>query len=71
MNLGRKTTITPSQMLDFVTAPKTSEKRMSDYKKWKALQDLVNELLQNTTERLGLYIEFLDYIQSNFRRDTA
>ena len=69
MNLSRKSTITPAQMIDFVTAPKFTEKRISDFKKWKALQEQVNELIHSTSERLGLYIDFLDYIQSNFKKE--
>ena len=66
----RKSTTIYQSTSDIFTGGKRSDRKVSDTKKWKDFQQLVNELQQETYQRLGFYIEFLGYVHTAFRKDS-
>ena len=55
--------------MEFGSAPRQSERKFGDYKKWKLLQEKVNEVYHDTQNRIGFYIEFLEYISTHYRKE--
>ncbi|CDW82966.1 UNKNOWN [Stylonychia lemnae] len=50
---------------DLLGTNRSNEKKLQELRKWKNLQEEVNEVYHQTNERIGLYLEFLDFILIN------
>lgn len=63
--LNRKATMVNPQTQDLLGNTRQTDKKIQELKKWRNLQDEVNQVYHQTHDRIGIYLEFLDFITTN------